>query len=380
MKISTKTIKKQGKNKTVLKLKSLSIFSFTEMGYALSKRISKLFKNAKLIGQNEVKKGGLKREVKRIFDEKKGARRGDGSGRGIVFIGATGIAVRSIAPYLKDKTLDPAVVVIDELARYAISLLSGHLGKANALTSMIAKETGAREVITTATDLAGLPCIEDISLKFSLVIEDKGKIKDINSAILRGEKITVIDPKLKRLREMKADKFLNKAFVFKSRAAKRPHGPVVIVSFEKLPKTFKRWKGVLYLRPSELVVGIGCRRGATFKEIREAFHTVITKNNISPLSIRNLSSIDIKSNERGLIGFAKREGLEIDFITTRRIKKIKPPSGVSKAVERLVGVAGVAEPSALISAGTRKEKAKIWIKKEKFKRVTIAVARAPYTS
>lgn len=377
MKISTKTIKNQGKNKTALKLKSLSIFSFTERGHALSRKIAKINKNAKLIGPLEIKKGGLRREVKKIFDEKKGAR---DTNRGIVFIGATGIAIRLIAPYLKDKTLDPAVVVIDERARYAISLLSGHLGKANALASMIAKETGAREVISTATDLAGLPCIEDISLKFSLVIEDKKKIKDINSAILRGEKITVIDSNLKRLRNMKADKFLNKAFVFKCRVAKRPQGPVVIVSFVELPKTFKRWKEVLYLRPSEFVVGIGCRRGATFKEIREAFHTTLTKNNISPLSVRNLSSIDIKSDEKGLIGFAKREGLEIDFITTRRIKNIHPPSGASKTVERLVGVAGVAEPSALISAGTKKKKARIWVKKEKFKRVTIAVARAPYTS
>ncbi len=369
----TKAKKRQEKRNAAPAYMSLSIFSFTERGYALSKKISKVNKNAKLIGPDKVKKGGLKREVKRIFKDGK-------SGNGIVFIGATGIAIRSIAPYLKDKISDPAVVVIDERAENAISLLSGHLGGANALTKKIAKETGAREVITTATDLAGLPCIEDISLQFSLAIEDKKKIKDINSAILRGEKITVIDSNLKRLRDMKNDKRLAKAFLFKSRAARRPKGPIVIISSEKSPKAYKRWRNVFYLRPSELVVGIGSRRGVTIKEVREAYHTVLAKNNVSPLSVKNLASIDIKADEKGIIGFAKKEGLQIDFISTRRIKKIKPPSGSSKAVERLVGVAGVAEPSALLSASTKKEKAKIWVRKKKFTRVTIAVAKAPYTS
>lgn len=365
---------------TLPAFEGLSIFSFTERGYALSKKISKLLKNARLIGRNELKEGGLKREVKKIFNDKNRTRGKGPSNTGIIFIGATGIAVRSIAPYLKDKTSDPAVVVMDERARFAISLLSGHLGGANALTAVIAEETGARAVISTATDLAGLPCIEDISLRFSLLIEDKRKIKDFNSAILRGIKITIIDSNLKRLRNMKADKRLTRAFLFKSRAIKRPQGPVAVISFERLPKIYKHWKGVLYLRPSEFVAGIGCRRGASVKEIREAFHSVLTENNISPLSIRNIASIDIKADEKGLVGFANREGLKIDFISTGRIKKIKPPSGASKTVERLVGVAGVAEPSALISADTKNKKAKIWTRKKKFKRVTIAVARAPYTS
>ncbi|MEE9543145.1 MAG: hypothetical protein V3V95_05120, partial [Thermodesulfobacteriota bacterium] len=128
----TKAKKRQEKRNAAPAYMSLSIFSFTERGYALSKKISKVNKNAKLIGPDKVKKGGLKREVKRIFKDGK-------SGNGIVFIGATGIAIRSIAPYLKDKISDPAVVVIDERAENAISLLSGHLGGANALTKKIAK-------------------------------------------------------------------------------------------------------------------------------------------------------------------------------------------------------------------------------------------------
>ncbi len=359
---------------------ALSIFSFTSRGYALSNKLSSFFDDIEEIGPAEIKGGRLKEKVKTLFalKRRKGAQ-GRDKKRAIIFIGATGIAVRSIAPFIRDKTTDPAVLVIDERAHFVISLVSGHLGGANSLASLIAKKLSATEVITTATDLAGLPCVEDIALGFSLEIENKSMIKKINAAILRGELVSVIETNPARRREMLADKKLRKAFIFKSRITKRPTGPLVVISFEELAKSdkpYKNHKEVLYLRPKEFVVGIGCRRGVTIKEIKEAYDSVLTENNISPLCVLSLSSIDIKSNERGLTGFAKKEGLEIDFISANRICKVKPPSGPSKKVIKLIGVPGVAEPSAMISAGTKK----IWIKKQKFAQVTIAVARAPYTS
>lgn len=354
---------------------ALSIFSFTSKGNALSKKLSSIFDDIEEIGQAEIKGGRLKERTKALF-AKSGGR---GKRRAIIFIGATGIAVRSIAPYIRDKTTDPAVLVVDEQARFVISLLSGHLGGANSLAKLIAKELGAREVITTATDSAGLPCVEDIALKFSLEIENKSMIKKINAAILRAEMVSVIDTNPARRRKMLSDKKLKKAFIFKSRISRRPAGPLVVVSSDKLTtkdKPYKNHKEILYLRPKEFVVGIGCRKGVSIKEIKEAYDSVLTENNISPLSVRSLSSIDIKSNERGLLGFARKEALEIDFLSAKKIRKVTPPSGPSKNVMKLIGVPGVAEPTAMISAGTKK----IWIKKQKFAQVTIAVARVRYTS
>ena len=358
---------------------ALSIFSFTTRGGALSNKLSSFFDDIDQFGPADIKDGRLKKITKALF-AKNGRK---GKRRAVVFIGATGIAVRSIAPFIRDKTCDPAVIVIDERARFVISLLSGHLGGANSLASFIADKLNATEVITTATDLAGLPSVEDIALGFSLEIENSSIIKKINAAILRGELVPVIDPNPLRRCQMLADKKLKKAFIFKSRITKRPTGHLVVVSFESIAKlklTYKGSKDVLFLRPKEFVVGIGCRRGVTIKEIKEAYDSVLSENNISPLSIRNIASIDIKSNERGLLGFSDREGLEIEFIEAKKIRKITPPSGTSKIVQRLVNVAGVAEPSALVSAQSKREKAKIWIKKQKFPRVTIAVARVPYTS
>src|SRR3989337_1327794 len=116
---------------------------------------------------------------------------------------ASGIVVRSIAPFLKNKAEDPAVVVVDEKGRYVISLLSGHLGGANKLAEDIAKIIGAKPVITTATDVNNLPCIEDIAEKFHLAIEDVKKIKVVNSAIVNGRNAVIVDENIKRLSAIK---------------------------------------------------------------------------------------------------------------------------------------------------------------------------------
>ena len=85
------------------------------------------------------------------------------------------------------------MVVTDELGGFVISLLSGHLGGANGLAREIASLTGGVPVITTATDVMGLPCVEDIAGRFSLEIEDVKKIKAVNSAILKGGRVIIVD-------------------------------------------------------------------------------------------------------------------------------------------------------------------------------------------
>ena len=303
-------MRKSNTNKVANK-RALSIFSFTQRGYALSNRLSLLFNGSEEIGPKEIKGGGLRRNVKAIFSRSKakGANNGQ-SESALIFIGATGIAIRSIAPFLRDKTTDPAVIVIDERARFVISLLSGHLGGANRLAKLIATRIGATEVITTATDLAGLPCVEDIALKFSLKIENKTMIKKINARVLRGEKIVVLDANSARRRDMKGDKRLGKSFIFKSRITKEPTGPIVVVSSEIFTQKDTIYNSALRLRPREFVVGIGCRRGVTIKEIKEAYSSVLNKNKISPLSIRSLASIDIKADERGTLRLCQARDLD----------------------------------------------------------------------
>ncbi|MBI3398986.1 MAG: cobalamin biosynthesis protein [Deltaproteobacteria bacterium] len=131
---------------------------------------------------------------------------------------------------------------------------------------------------------------------------------------------------------------------------------------------------ILLLRPKDLAVGIGCDRGVKLKEVESAYLETFKKWDVSLLSVRNLASIDVKNNEKGLLGFAKKYHLKIDFYSKDELADMPLPSGFSKFVMGKVGVGGVCEPAALKSAGTKN----IWIKKQKIGRVTIAAAKVPF--
>ncbi|WP_242851032.1 cobalt-precorrin 5A hydrolase [Clostridium sp. L74] len=111
----------------------------------------------------------------------------------VIFISSTGIAVRAIAPFIQSKDKDPAVIVINSTGKYAISLLSGHLGGANKLTEKIAKIIGAEPIITTATDNLNIKAPDIIAKENNLVIEDLKKAKDIAALLVNGEKVAFID-------------------------------------------------------------------------------------------------------------------------------------------------------------------------------------------
>ena len=127
-------------------MKKMGIASFTERGRKRAEEVRKIFLGEYQILPYEKDRGeSLKEWCLRCFEE----------GEALVFVGACGIAVRTIAPFLQDKTKDPAVLVMDEAGRYVISLVSGHLGGANRLALKIAESLGAEPVITTATDVNG---------------------------------------------------------------------------------------------------------------------------------------------------------------------------------------------------------------------------------
>jgi hypothetical protein len=111
-----------------------------------------------------------------------------------IFIMATGIVVRSIAGHLVHKTTDPAVVVCDEAGQFAISLVSGHVGGANALAPEGGHRYGGQPVITTATDVNRVPAIDVIAVQAGLAIENPEAIKAVNMALLTGSPIAVHDP------------------------------------------------------------------------------------------------------------------------------------------------------------------------------------------
>lgn len=348
--------------------RKIVFFPVTEKGHRLAAGIVKGLGGGVVLSPFELKAGRLFSAVRRAFRDSDA----------LVFVCASGIAVRAIAPLLKGKQIDPAVVVTDELGGFVISLLSGHLGGANTLAREIASVTGGVPVITTATDVTGLPCVEDIAGRFSLEIEDVKKIKVVNSAILKGRRVIIVDDESRRLAGIKEAFGGVQSFSFRKKMPVSLKGAGAVVLITPLSSKKKRVAArTIELRPREFVVGMGCRRGVTLGEVGDAFYGALKRAGVSPLSVRNLATIDIKKDERGLVSFAKKMGLPIEFFRSEELNRIKrPPSGVSRMVKEKTGAVGVSEPAALLSSGAKR----IWLKKTVSERVTVAIARAPYTS
>lgn len=220
----------------------------------------------------------------------------------LVFICATGIAVRVIAAHVVSKLSDPAIIVVDERGRNVISLLSGHVGGGNDLALKIASAIGANPVITTATDVEGKFAVDALAGKLGLTPEPKDAIKAINSAVLRDE-------------------------------------PVYVVA-----------GGVrLNLVPQKLVAGIGCKRGTTAKAIGAAVAEACAEIGQSVERIGALASVELKSDEVGLIEFAGSLGVEVKFFSAEELaKKIAEYKlSESKFVKAVLGVGNVCEAAAL---------------------------------
>ncbi len=340
---------------------ALFILPVTDAGHRLGLKIAKGFPDARLYTPAELKDGGLKKAAKEAWRRR----------TPVVFISASGIAVRTIAPFIKDKASDPAVVFIDEAGRFAVSLLSGHLGGANALAKEMARLTGATPVVSTATDLKGLPCIEDIAREFSLAIEDTRGIKRVNSEILKGGRVTVVDGDTQRLSALK-EAFKNGPFDFRKTLPAGNKGVVVFVTAStKTPPAIS-----LVLRPRDIAVGIGCRRGVSLKEIKEAVEKAFKDAGLSTSSIAKVATIDIKRDEQGLTGYARSLGLETEFFKAEELEREMKGLKRSRFVFETTGAGGVAEPSALLSSGGKK----LCMRKMKTGRVTIAAGKVPFRS
>jgi len=283
----------------------------------------------------------------------------------IICIMGCGIAVRIVSPLLENKQVDPAVVVVDQDGRFAVSLVSGHIGGANSLARKVASITGGQAVITTASDLQDKPSIDLAAKKAGLRIENIGILSRIQAAILDEEPLWIFDPDGILLSHLP-----------------RNHGLQIINSKED-PGVFRESLGIwvselvppravrcLKLRPANLVIGIGCNRGTTSEEIFKFVCKKLKENRLSPLSIKNFASLNIKSGERGILDAAKAFDRPIHFCTRKQIEGIFVPNP-SETVARHVGAKSVCEASALWSAGTRE----LLVAKRKAGNCTLAIAR-----
>lgn len=280
--------------------------------------------------------------------------------QGHVFVMATGIVVRMIAGHLQHKTTDPGVVVVDDKGQFAISLVSGHLGGANALARAVATVTEGVPVITTATDVNHLPAIDTIAQTRNLVIENPDMIKAVNMAFLKSRKVVVYDP-YNLINGMIPEEFVE--------TQQRPKNDMAMIVVDDRIAGCR--DNTLYLRPGVLSAGIGCNRGTSCEEIRQHLVDTCTANSLSLLSVQNLATIDIKKNEAGIRSLGNELGIPILFynsLTLDQVGSIKNPSDYAK---KYTGAKSVCEAAAIMASNN----GTLIVPKTKTKNVTIALAR-----
>ncbi|MEZ0328128.1 MAG: cobalt-precorrin 5A hydrolase [Dissulfuribacterales bacterium] len=352
----------------------LFIIALTPNGMALAKRLGNLLRGAgklvtvwvpqDMLASDEshipMTKGfhRLSSIMKQAFDAK----------NDLICIMATGIVVRSIAPFLKRKDRDPAVLVLDEAGRFVISLLSGHLGGANTLATEIAELLNALPVITTASDVNRLPSMDVLAQREGLVIEDIKIVKRVQSAILRHKPVCVVDER-GCLAPYLQPYCLDNLHISTTFPAPIPEIGVYVGC-----RTLSALKNWLLLRPKELIVGLGCNRGTRAEEIKAAIEAVFRQFELSLLCIKGLASIDAKQDETGLLKAADIMKVEIVWYSREQLKDIETPNP-SSIVKRHMGVASVCEAAALLTAQNAGYKnPQLMIPKQKMGNVTVAVA------
>jgi len=276
--------------------------------------------------------------------------------KNLIFIMATGIVVRTIAPLIKDKKTDPAVVVLDEKGRFVISLLSGHIGGANELAEKIAGFLGGEAVITTASDTHGLPAVDLWAKENDLTIENWDCLPAVGARFLnRGE--------LKVYSEV--DLELPEGLL----KIEQPGPADVLITNKKGLSTCGTPSPRLYLRPRNLVTGVGCNSGTGADEIEDAVKRVFDRYGLSFNSIHSIATIDLKAGERGLVDFAERYGFNIISFTADELNSVSGITG-SEAVLKATGALAVSEPAALLASGAEG----LLVPKQKMGNVTVAVA------
>ncbi len=335
-----------------------AILSVSERGARLGQRIKSLVaphadcyeKTNRPSGGEAIYFDSLKNHIEQIFRDYDQ----------VLCIMALGIVVRMIAPYIEHKSKDPAIVVMDEAGHHAISLLSGHLGGANEWTQAISLAIDADPVITTATDVNGLPAPDVLARHEHLMVDDFQTLINVNSAIVGGKQV-----------DYYIDSGLVDAEHLKDAAQQHigNHGVVNLVTVEELidsvnglnfcvvitDKVIHEHPNQLILRPRTYTVGIGCRRDTSKELILDAIHSSLAEHQLSPKSIVTAASVIVKQDEVGLLEAVKELGWPIEFYTQDEMAPLIEEQKLSEStfVKGTIGVGNVCETTALLAARSR---------------------------
>ncbi|MBQ3282086.1 MAG: cobalt-precorrin 5A hydrolase [Eubacterium sp.] len=327
-----------------------SIFCFSDAGASLALKLCEMLRVDRLNVHSTPKYAG-----KHGFTEHETISSATGDlfreSDALIFIGAAGIAVRSIAPHVVSKVSDPAVLVIDDRGRFVISLLSGHIGGANGLARSIAGLIGAEPVITTATDGAGKFSCDAWAVTHDCAISSMAAAKDVSAAILTGD-IPVA-----------AEYPLPEELPSGLRRAEEGELGIYIGIHKNDP-----FDTTLRLIPRTVTLGIGCRKDISLESVMAAVRSVLDEANIELRAVGRIASIVNKKDEKGLLEAARVIGAETVFFTADELNAVPGEFEESEFVRKTVGTGNVCERAAVLAGG------ELIIKKTAVNGVTVAAS------
>ena len=274
----------------------------------------------------------------------------------LLFVGASGIAVRAIAPYVRDKLTDPAVVSVDEAGRFAVPLLSGHVGGANDLARRVAALTGGEAAVSTATDVNGRFAVDQWARERGLALEGRAEAKAVSAALLAGETVGLSS-------DFPIQGPLPEGVVQEERSL----GIAVTLEAGRAP--FPR---TLRLIPPILTLGIGCRRGTPAGAIAQAVEAVLAEHRLSPKGVGQVATIDLKGDEPGLLAFCRERGLPLRCFSAEELSAVPGEFSPSAFVREVTGVDNVCERAAVLAGGA------LLVPKQAGGGVTVAVSQRPF--
>ena len=339
----------------------ISIICFTLTGQQTGEKLKKALEKQKHAVSLYAKSKYISDSIKESTKEWAGEQ--FESADGIIFIGATGIAVRSIAPYVASKKTDPAVLVTDECGKFVISLLSGHLGGANELALQAAEALHAVPIVTTATDLEGKFAVDVFAKKNNCHIFRMKEAKEVSAALLAGEKVGFYSEfpwegelpdglvNCCGLRDEISSETDLAAMEAKLESASDLFPKVGIAV--TIHKNCTPFLSTTHVVPQAVALGMGCRKNKEAQAVEKAAFTCLEENQIYPQAVACLASIDIKKEEPGLLALAEKMGIPFETFSSEELLAVKGEFTASSFVSRTVGVDNVCERSALKAAQDR---------------------------
>jgi cobalt-precorrin 5A hydrolase len=289
----------------------------------------------------------------------------------LVCIFSLGAVIRLISPHLRDKKTDPAIVVIDDTAKFAISTLSGHLGGANQLTEDIAKVLGATAVITTAADVNKTIAVDLVGKEFSWKIDDDSTVTKVSALMVNEEKIGVFQDAGEKDWWTPKKELPKNVIVYNSfEDLKNSSCKGFLIISDKTIGDDQILKNAVVYRPKTLVVGVGLHWDTTSNTIKDGLEYCTKNFKLSIKSIARFASIKKEAQVEGLQILAKEMSVPVDYYEREELAQITIPNP-SDTVQAFEGTPSVSEAAAL-----RSSKGKLVVEKQKFPpNLTIAIAR-----